>query len=117
MPDLLLADFGLFGGRFHPLVVHLPAGFLFLAVPLEGWPGEKVRSAVRITRVLATGSSNTLFRHRWRAGGSVTALTTYRVGMTGEEGGKAKAYSVLSALLPAVTGLSFKTPTIQNNTK
>lgn len=32
MPTLYLSDPGLFVGRFHPLLVHLPAGFLLLAV-------------------------------------------------------------------------------------
>ena len=29
-------DFELFLGRFHPLVVHLPIGFIILAAILEG---------------------------------------------------------------------------------
>ncbi len=35
MPHLLLFDLGLFFGRFHPLLVHLPIGILLLAVLLQ----------------------------------------------------------------------------------
>ncbi|MEZ5044680.1 MAG: c-type cytochrome domain-containing protein [Saprospiraceae bacterium] len=38
---LLDADFALFLGRFHPLVVHLPIGFLVLAILVELFLGKK----------------------------------------------------------------------------
>jgi len=40
-----VSDIVLFFGRFHPLVVHLPIGFLFFAFILEvfaRWKGNKV---------------------------------------------------------------------------
>ena len=48
MPNFFLAaDLGLFFGRLHPLIVHLPIGFLLLAAVLEWWPGEKARPAIQ----------------------------------------------------------------------
>jgi len=38
---LLASDFALFLGRFHPLVVHLPIGFLVLAILVEIFLGKK----------------------------------------------------------------------------
>lgn len=41
---LLDSDFALFLGRFHPLVVHLPIGFLVLAILVELFLGKKQSS-------------------------------------------------------------------------
>jgi uncharacterized membrane protein len=42
--SILLSDLGLFFGRFHPLVVHLPIGILLLSIVME-WLGRRERFA------------------------------------------------------------------------
>jgi uncharacterized membrane protein/mono/diheme cytochrome c family protein len=77
----------MFLGRFHPLIVHLPIGFLFVAVALEYFSGRKkyenLRHATSFVLLLTSVSSiiaavlgyflslgggydeNTLFWHKW----------------------------------------------------
>ncbi|PPK86055.1 putative membrane protein [Neolewinella xylanilytica] len=115
----VLADFSLFVGRFHPLVVHLPIGFLLLAVVLEWWPGRTARPAVRIAWTLGavsatvaavcgwllaaeSGGGDTLFWHRW-LGVSVAALSMGGIFVTSRGGRLAKAYGIVVA---AVLGLA-----------
>ena len=56
-------DFALFLGRFHPLVVHLPIGFLFFAIVLSTWAWLKpekaadFRIAVNMSLWLGAGSA------------------------------------------------------------
>ena len=115
----VLADFSLFVGRFHPLVVHLPIGFLLLAVVLEWWPGIRSGSAVRVAWILGgasailaavcgwllaaeSGGGDTLFWHRW-LGVSVAVLSIGGIFVTGRGGRLAKAYGIVVA---AVLGLA-----------
>ncbi|MGB3802131.1 MAG: c-type cytochrome domain-containing protein [Lewinella sp.] len=116
----VLADFPLFVGRFHPLVVHLPIGFLLLAVVLEWWPGERSGSAVRIAWIfgalsavvaavcgwlLATesGGGDTLFWHRW-LGVSVAVLSIGGIFVTRRSGSLAKGYGLLVAGVLGLAG-------------
>lgn len=120
MSHLLLADFGLFVGRFHPLIVHLPIGFLLLAAFLEWWPGERVRSAITASWVLGAGSAaaaagagwllaaesgggDTLFWHRW-LGISVMVLALVGVVLVRRGGKLAKGYGLLVVALLGLTG-------------
>jgi len=120
MPHLFLADYGLFIGRFHPILVHLPIGILLLAVLLEWWPGDKLRPAIRVAWVvgalaavtaagagwlLAAESSggDTLFWHRW-LGVGVAVLAVAGVWITRPGGSSAKGYGILTVLLLSVTG-------------
>lgn len=120
MTTFLLTDVGLFLGRFHPLLVHLPIGFLLLAVVLEWWPGDKLRPAVRITWMLGAlaavaaagcgwllaaeaGEGDTLFWHRW-LGVSVAVLAVLGIWLTKDGGTKAKAYGLVVATLLGVAG-------------
>ena len=120
MPNILLADFGLFLGRFHPLLVHLPIGFLLLAVLLEWWPEDKLRPAIRISWALGalsavaaagcgwllateSGGGDTLFWHRW-LGVSVAVLAVAGIWVTREGGGRAKAYGTATTILLAIAG-------------
>lgn len=98
MQTLLLSDWSLFFGRFHPLVVHLPIGILILAILLEWWPGQRMRRAARIAWLLGSLSAvvaalfgwllaegndggyggDTLFWHRWLGIGlALTAVGGY----------------------------------------
>lgn len=97
--SILLADWALFVGRFHPLLVHLPIGFLLLALVFECWPSKQLLLARRLTWVLgsltafsavvagwllASGGgedSSTLFWHRWLGVGvlSLSLVATWRV--------------------------------------
>lgn len=80
---MLSFDLSLFLGRFHPLLVHLPIGFLLLAAVLEWWPGQRMHRAARLSWGLGAGSAvaaaalgwllasggdyggSALFWHRW----------------------------------------------------
>lgn len=120
MPTLLLSDLGLFVGRFHPLLVHLPIGFLLLAVLLEWWPSDKLRPAVRIGWGLGAlaavaaagcgwllaseaGGGGTLFWHRW-LGVGVAVLAVAGVWITRNGGLGAKGYGLLVAGLLGLAG-------------
>lgn len=120
MHQLFLADFGLFLGRFHPLIVHLPIGFLLLAALLEWWPGEKARPAISFAWVLGalsavaaafagwllageSGGGDTLFWHKW-LGISVAVLAVLGVFLTKKGGGLAKGYGILVAIMLSVAG-------------
>jgi len=120
MVHFFLSDFGLFFGRFHPLIVHLPIGFLLFAVVLEFWPGDKLRKAIRIswglgalTAVVAagcgwllaqeSGGGDTLFWHRW-LGVSVAALSIIGFFLSRKGGLSSKAFGLLLAGLLALAG-------------
>lgn len=120
MSTFFLADFGLFVGRFHPLFVHLPIGFLLLAAFLEWWPGEKVRPAIRVSWVLGalsavaaafcgwllageSGGGDTLFWHKW-LGISVAVLAVAGVFVTRNGGKQAKGFGILVAGLLSLAG-------------
>ncbi|WP_197494117.1 c-type cytochrome domain-containing protein [Lewinella sp. 4G2] len=110
----------LFFGRFHPLVVHLPIGFLLLAAVLEWWPGSKARPAIRVAWVLGaasavaaalfgwllaeeSGGGDTLFWHRW-LGISVAVLAVAGVFLTHKGGKLAKGYGIVVAGLLGLAG-------------
>ncbi|WP_157975849.1 c-type cytochrome domain-containing protein [Lewinella sp. IMCC34191] len=116
----VLADFSLFVGRFHPLVGHLPIGFLLLAAVLEWWPGDQSRSAVRVAWILGgasaiiaavcgwllaaeSGGGDTLFWHRW-LGVSVAVLAIAGIFVTGRGGRVAKGYGLLVAGVLGLAG-------------
>ena len=122
MPDFLLTtNYALFFGRFHPLVVHLPIGFLLLAVLLEFWPGERARSATRVAWWLGAASAvgaagagwllasdggyggDTLFWHRW-AGVAVAVLAVGGCFVNVRGGMLAKGYGVLTAVALTLAG-------------
>lgn len=120
MPNFFLTDFGLFIGRFHPLLVHLPIGFLLMAVLLEWWPGDKLRPAIRVSWSLGalaavaaagagwllaaeSGDGDTLFWHRW-LGISVAVLAVAGVWLTRTGGSRAKGYGLLVAVLLSIAG-------------
>lgn len=121
MPILLLTDTALFLGRFHPLIVHLPIGFLLLAVLLEFWPGDRVRPAIRVAWVLGAASAvaaagagwllasdggyggPNLFWHRW-AGVSVAVLAVAGIFVQNRGGMVAKGYGALTALVLTLAG-------------
>jgi uncharacterized membrane protein len=120
MPSIILADFGLFLGRFHPLLVHLPIGILILAVVLEWWPGERMRPAIRLSWVAGAGSaalaaflgwllaaeageSNGLFWHKW-LGFSVAAMAIAGVWLTRSGGNLARYYGLGTILVLALAG-------------
>lgn len=121
MTNLYLTDYALFFGRFHPLVVHLPIGFLLLAVLLEFWPGDKVRPAIRVAWVLGAVSAvaaagagwllasdggyggPTLFWHRW-AGVSVAVLAVAGVFVQQRGGWAAKGYGLFTGLALTLAG-------------
>ena len=122
MPSsFLLADYALFVGRFHPLVVHLPIGFLLLAVVLEVWPGDRVRPAIKVAWVLGALSAvaaavagwllasgggyggETLFWHRW-AGVAVAALAVGGVFLQSRGGITTKIYGLLTAAALTLAG-------------
>ena len=120
MSPLFLTDFGLFVGRFHPLVVHLPIGFLLLAAILEFWPGDRVRPAIRVSWVLGalgaivaavcgwllsaeSGGGDTLFWHKW-LGISVAVLAVLGVFITNKGGKIAKGFGVLVVGLLSFAG-------------
>lgn len=120
MHQLFLADFGLFVGRFHPLLVHLPIGFLLLAALLEWWPGDKARPAIRISWFVGavsavaaagcgwllageSGGGDTLFWHKW-LGISVAVLAIAGVFLTRNGGKNAKWFGILVAGLLGLAG-------------
>jgi len=120
MPNFFLADFGLFVGRFHPILVHLPIGFLLLAAFLEWWPGDKARTAIRTAWVLGAASAvsaafcgwllagesdggDTLFWHKW-LGISVAVLAIAGVFVTRKGGKAAKGFGVAVAGLLGLAG-------------
>ena len=120
MTPLFLADFSLFVGRFHPLIVHLPIGILLLAAIMEFWPGERVRPAIRVAWGLGalgaiaaaicgwllaeeSGGGDTLFWHRW-LGVSVAVLATIGVYVGGKGGKLAKGYGILVVALLGLAG-------------
>jgi uncharacterized membrane protein len=120
MHQLFLADFGLFVGRFHPLLVHLPIGFLLLAALLEWWPGDKARPAIRISWFVGavsalaaagcgwllsgeSGGGDTLFWHKW-LGISVAVLAVVGVFLTPNGGKTAKGFGMLVAALLGLAG-------------
>lgn len=119
MHQLFLADFGLFVGRFHPLLVHLPIGFLLLAALLEWWPGDKARPAIRISWFVGavsavaaagcgwllaaeSGGGDGVFWHKW-LGISVAVLAVAGVFITRNGGKISKGFGLLVA---AVLGLA-----------
>lgn len=120
MDHLFMADFGLFVGRFHPILVHLPIGFLLLAALLGFWPGDKLRTAIRISWGIGalaaiaaagcgwllaaeSGGGDTLFWHRW-LGVSVAALSVIGFLLSGKGGMLMKAYGLLIAGLLGLAG-------------
>ncbi|WP_420460557.1 c-type cytochrome domain-containing protein [Neolewinella sp.] len=121
MLHLLLADYALFVGRFHPLVVHLPIGFLLLAVVLELWPGDRVRPAIKVAWVLGAASAvgaalagwllasgggyggETLFWHRW-AGVAVAVLAVGGVFVQSRGGITTKVYGLMTAAALTLAG-------------
>lgn len=93
MHTIFLVDWALFLGRFHPILVHLPIGFLLLAIIMEWWPGKSPsRSSISLAWTLGAGSAaaaafcgwllasdgeyggDALFWHRW-LGVSVTVMS------------------------------------------
>ena len=120
MQNLFLADFGLFIGRFHPLLVHLPIGFLLLAALLEWWPGDKVRPAIRVSWAVGalsavaaafcgwllageSGGGDTLFWHKW-LGISVAVLAVVGTYLTWNGGKIAKGVGIVVAGLLGLAG-------------
>ncbi|TXF88138.1 hypothetical protein FUA23_15975 [Neolewinella aurantiaca] len=120
MQTVFLADFGLFLGRFHPLLVHLPIGFLLLAVLLEWWPGDKVRPAIRVSWAVGalsaiaaafcgwllsgeSGGGDALFWHKW-LGISVAVLAVAGTYLTWNGGKIAKGIGFVVAGLLSVAG-------------
>ncbi|CAH1000900.1 hypothetical protein LEM8419_01941 [Neolewinella maritima] len=120
MPSLLLADLGLFVGRFHPLLVHLPIGFLILAAVLEWWPGDRARAAIGVGWVLGaasavvaafcgyllsgeSGGGDTLFWHQW-LGFGVATLAVIGVFVSRRGGKVAKGFGVLTVALLGLAG-------------
>lgn len=120
MPSLFLSGFGLFLGRFHPLLVHLPIGFLLLAVLLEWWPEDKLRPAIRISwgvgalaavaaagcgwlLAMDAGEGDTLFWHRW-LGVSVAVMAVLGVWLAKDGGTRAKIYGLVVASLLGLAG-------------
>ena len=120
MQTLLLTDLSLFLGRFHPLIVHLPIGFLLLAAFLEWWPGDKARPAIRVAWLVGaasavaaagagwllaseSGGGDTLFWHRW-LGVSVAAMAVIGVFVASKGGKVAKGYGLLVAGLLGLAG-------------
>lgn len=120
MQNLLLADFGLFLGRFHPLLVHLPIGFLLLAMLLEWWPGDKVRPAIRVSWAVGalsaiaaafcgwllsgeSGGGDALFWHKW-LGISVAVLALVGSYLTWNGGKAAKVIGLVVAGLLSLAG-------------
>ena len=121
MPQFFLVDYALFFGRFHPLVVHLPIGFLLLAVVLEVWPGDRVRPAIKVAWVLGALSAvaaavagwllasgggyggQTLFWHRW-AGVAVAALAVGGVFLQSRGGITTKVYGLMTAAALTLAG-------------
>ena len=121
MYSLFLTDYALFVGRFHPLIVHLPIGFLLLAVVLELWPGDRVRPAIRVAWVLGAASAvaaavagwllasdggyggPTLFWHRW-AGVAVAALAVGGIFVQNKGGVTAKVYGLMTAAALTLAG-------------
>jgi len=120
MQNLFLADFGLFLGRFHPLLVHLPIGFLLLAMLLEWWPGDKIRPAIRVSWTVGaisaitaafcgwllageSGGGDTLFWHKW-LGISVAVLAVVGTYLTWNGGKAAKWIGALVAGLLGFAG-------------
>lgn len=107
--DAEVADGVIFFGRFHPLVVHLPIGFLLLAAVFE-WMSRKPRyqnlgGATTITLFLGAVSAlvsaifgymlslgggyneDTLFWHQWLGIGlTVLAFAAYYLKVRGEKG-------------------------------
>lgn len=101
------SDTAIFFGRFHPLFVHLPIGFLFIAFLLEvvsRFPRYAVfKPAVTFTLLLGAGSAvaavgsgyllsqgggydeNTLFLHQWMGiGVATTAIIAFVLKRIGE---------------------------------
>ena len=121
MPNFFLAaDLGLFFGRLHPLIVHLPIGFLLLAAVLEWWPGEKARPAIQTAWFLGaasavaaagagwllateSGGGDTLFWHRW-LGVSVAVLGVAGVFINRKGGKLAKGFGLLVVGLLGLAG-------------
>jgi hypothetical protein len=117
----LLTDTTLFLGRFHPLIVHLPIGFLLLAVLLEFWPGTRARPAISVawalgalSAVAAAGAGwllasggdyggDVLFWHRW-AGVAVAALAVGGVFVQRKGGVTAKVYGLMTAAALTLAG-------------
>ena len=120
MPSLLLADLGLFVGRFHPLLVHLPIGFLLLAALLEWWPGDRARSAIGAGWILGaasavvaafcgwllsneSGGGDTLFWHKW-LGIGVATLAVIGAFVSRRGGKTAKGLGIVMVALLGLAG-------------
>ncbi len=121
MTVLLLTDYALFFGRFHPLVVHLPIGFLLLAIVLEWLPGERVRPAIRtawvlgaISAVVAAGAGWLLASggsygeaplnwHRW-SGTGLALLAVAGCWVSGRGGPVTRGYGALTAATLTLAG-------------
>ncbi|MTB49991.1 c-type cytochrome domain-containing protein [Lewinella sp. W8] len=120
MPTVLLADFGLFLGRFHPLLVHLPIGILLLAVVLEWWPGDRMRPAIRLSWAAGAasavaaafcgwllageaGGGDGLFWHKW-LGITVAVMAIAGVWITRSGGKLARYFGIATVLVLALAG-------------
>ena len=72
---MIALEFTTFIGRFHPLFVHLPIGFIVLAIVLEGWESFQKKA-----------KPNTLIPIAWFIGGlaaMIAALCGWFLGETG----------------------------------
>lgn len=118
---LLVVDYTMFFGRFHPLIVHLPIGFLLLAVVLEFWPGERPKKAIGVAWALGAASAvaaagagwllaadggyggPTLFWHRW-GGVAVAVLSIGGFFVLSRGGWLAKGYGLVTLAALTLTG-------------
>lgn len=120
MPAIFLVDFGLFLGRFHPLLVHLPIGILLLAVGLEWWPGDRMRTAIRLSWAAGAisavvtafcgwllageaGGGDGLFWHKW-LGISVAVMALIGVWVARRNRSFVRAYGLGTVLVLALAG-------------
>lgn len=108
-----MSEWPLFVGRFHPLLVHLPIGFLILAALLEAIASWRQRSAQTAADGASPGAA-------WRdasgaallagAASAVAAITTgYLLGHAGGYGGttfdRHQLFGILTAVAALVTTL------------
>jgi len=120
----MLLDIGLFFGRFHPLVVHLPIGFLLLALVLEffGRKDGRFDAAVKLSLLLGALAAwaacllgwllseggydeDLLGQHKWLGIGTAAVATVLWVAKSGWLGFPQKlflpAFLVMTGLLSA----------------